>query len=944
MTAPGIMASWPRIKFAVAFDYGAAGNPAGDAAARWTDLSSRLRGQWSAELSGRQYELDQVQSGTLSLTLANGDGALDPTSTTSPYYPNVLPLRQCRLQAVWPPTANLAEQGPAFGTGTRYITSAGTVAAATGLAAAPSGQTTAAAWTIPTSTASGATAYYGAAPITGGDQFATPVTAGLSYSMSWYLSRPSSGGETTMQAALVLRWYAQSGAVISTSVGSTATVLRLGTWIRGVVSATAPAGAVWCRPGIQTATTTTTSNVLYATGLQVEQAAAPTTWADPGTTYGLWAGYVERWPQTWDYSGTYPLMSITGIDPLAALAAQTLSPSLRAQLLALGPRRMYPLDEPQGTTQFRDIAGGMGPAVVGQAPAGPGTLTAGTAIEGGGSFGSGGPVVRTANPVPGNVFPSAGSFISLPQPGPPSGAAGWTRVICFRAPTPTGAGLVQLLWGAVGGNNASETGLLIGDDQLLAGYAQAPTGPPLLVYPPVVVTDGRWHCAVMTMSGDGLAIQLSVDGTIYIHTTTTSVSPTTLTSDTIGGYSNAINGFSVWWFGGDVAYATEYARVLTYPEIADITRGFAAGWAGDTSASRATRILTLAGYAGPRASVGTRYTAGALSGGGDAMSALQLVADSESGQVYADGSGAVTLAGSAWRWLQLAPAVTFGENLAGGEIPYLGDVVVDFDPTHIYNQIAITNTGAAGSSTSAAISVSDAASQARYLPRSLGRSTNLNSDAVAADAAAGLLVDSRDPHARLGTLTVDASAVPSTLPSLLGLQFGTRVRAVRRPPSPAATISLDQYVEKISWSGDAQGRLQARFQCSPAPSAPWAVVASLHVLLTASASIGAVSITVGALTGSSLNPARAVLPVGTVLTVGHGTAAAENVTVAAVGSTVAGYTSVTLTVTALTQAHSAGDLVCQPVPGGVTLPGTLTFPTGLDAPATLTATSPRIAY
>jgi hypothetical protein len=943
MTAPGIMATWPRIRFQVCFGFGATGSASTDATATWTDLSSRLTGQWSADQAGRQYELDQVQSGTLSVTLANTDGALDPLNASSIYYPNVLPLRPCRLQAIWPPSQNLVEGVPARGLSIRYIASAGTFALATGLSAAPSGQSAAGSWTLPSSVASGATLYYGLTAPTATDLNGVGVVAGRAYTMSVYLSRTASGGETTMQAAPVLRWYSQAGAVISTSTGSAVSIARQGSWTRATVSATAPAGAVWCRFALTSATTTTTSNMIYFTAWQIEQAAAVTTWADPGTTYSLWTGYVERWPQTWDYSGTYPLMSITGIDALAALAAQTLSPSLRGSLLALGPRRMYPLDEPAGTAQFRDIAGGMGPGVVGAAPAGSGTLTAGVAVEGGGSFGSSGPVVRTTNPVPGNTFQSAGSFVDLPQPGPPAGT-GWSRVICFRTTTATPLGGIQLLWGAIGGTNASETGIYILDDQMATGFAQGPSGGTTLVGPPNIVTDGRWHCAVMTLSADGLTLQLSVDGILFTHVASGSRTLSTCTSDTVGGYSNATNGFSVWWFQGDLAYATEYARVLTAGEIDTITRGFASGWSGDSSAARMGRILSLAGYTGPSTTTGTRFTAGALAGSGDAMSALQLVADSESGQVYADGAGVVSLAGAAARWLQLAPTLTFGENLAGGEIPYLGDIQVDLDPTHIYNAITVTNAGAAGSDTSAAISVADVPSQARYLPRSLSRATNLNSDSVAADAAAGLLVDSRDPHPRIGTLTVDASAIPSTLTSLLGLRFGQRVRVVRRPPSPAATISLDQYVEKVSWSGDAQGRLQARLQCSPAPASPWAIVASLHVLLTASASIGATSITVGALTGSATNTARAVLPVGTVLTVGYGTAAAENVTVAAVGSTTAGYTSVALTVTALTAAHSAGDLVCQPLPGSVVLPAGTAYPTGLDAPATLTATSPRVAY
>src|SRR6185437_9595682 len=62
----------------------------------WTDQSWRAQFPWSSS-RGRQYELDAVETGEWRTTLANPDGALDPTNTASPYYPNVVPLRQARI-------------------------------------------------------------------------------------------------------------------------------------------------------------------------------------------------------------------------------------------------------------------------------------------------------------------------------------------------------------------------------------------------------------------------------------------------------------------------------------------------------------------------------------------------------------------------------------------------------------------------------------------------------------------------------------------------------------------------------------------------------------------------------------------------------------------------------------------------------------------------------
>lgn len=50
---------------------------------------------------GRQHELDTVQAGTCTIRFDNGDRALDPTYTHSPYHPYVLPMRKVRVSAVW---------------------------------------------------------------------------------------------------------------------------------------------------------------------------------------------------------------------------------------------------------------------------------------------------------------------------------------------------------------------------------------------------------------------------------------------------------------------------------------------------------------------------------------------------------------------------------------------------------------------------------------------------------------------------------------------------------------------------------------------------------------------------------------------------------------------------------------------------------------------------
>jgi hypothetical protein len=86
--------SLPYLRCEIAF----ASDPGGGSPA-YQDVSTRIMA--CTIRRGRQYELDTIQPSTLSLRLDNGDRALDPTYPSSPYYPNVLPMRPIRISADW---------------------------------------------------------------------------------------------------------------------------------------------------------------------------------------------------------------------------------------------------------------------------------------------------------------------------------------------------------------------------------------------------------------------------------------------------------------------------------------------------------------------------------------------------------------------------------------------------------------------------------------------------------------------------------------------------------------------------------------------------------------------------------------------------------------------------------------------------------------------------
>ena len=74
------------------------GSNPGDTSPSWTDVSAYLRGFQISR--GRQYELNQSQAGTCNIVLKNLDRRFDPTYTSSPYYPNIVPMVPVRISAV----------------------------------------------------------------------------------------------------------------------------------------------------------------------------------------------------------------------------------------------------------------------------------------------------------------------------------------------------------------------------------------------------------------------------------------------------------------------------------------------------------------------------------------------------------------------------------------------------------------------------------------------------------------------------------------------------------------------------------------------------------------------------------------------------------------------------------------------------------------------------
>lgn len=85
--------SVPTVKVEVAFSTDPGATPA------WTDVSEFVRAVRIKR--GRSHELDKVEAGTATIRLKNTDGRFDPTLASSPYAPNVRPMRRVRIRGTW---------------------------------------------------------------------------------------------------------------------------------------------------------------------------------------------------------------------------------------------------------------------------------------------------------------------------------------------------------------------------------------------------------------------------------------------------------------------------------------------------------------------------------------------------------------------------------------------------------------------------------------------------------------------------------------------------------------------------------------------------------------------------------------------------------------------------------------------------------------------------
>lgn len=907
---------------------------------RYVEVSDWTRGTMTAQ-RGRQYETDQVRSGEVSLRLANTGAVLDPVNALGPWAGHITPYQPYRRRAQWPATRNVLDQVTATGGDLGGYALGGIPTGPNGPSIFSTTDATGGSFVSSPSAWAGGTVMQFSVPsgsAAGARPCHTPrwsVLPGQTYTVQLRVRDVTAS--TTLSVQAFIGWYTVGTSTpTSFNYGTSSTLTGSTTagWTTFTVTATAPANAAGIDVGVALASTAAATASLQVDGWQLEKGAVASAWACPGVWSNVYAGWTERWPASWDMEGLYGIVEPTMVDTFSLLSQQQLDDALTMELNANAPRFVYKLDDPAGSTSVTDWAGNNAPVQIGVGKYGAGTITFGAAITANDATtgiytGSTDTVATISNSNPGTGLTSGGaSFLKLSSAGivGPADLSQWTRMFAFRytGPTPT---VMTVPWSAFSRSrtNGNPSGsmmywqidtagllhLVMGGPTTSAGVSFQPSNTSML--------DGDWHLVIASYSRANAQLIISVDGgATFYGSFDPSLEPSDLVSDNIGAWVDpTVGNGTTYNYKGNMSFIAEFPSALSSTAMQNIYQAWKSACAGESSDARYGRILRYAKYNGvSNLQPGLTTSMGPANiSGQDAMSALQAVVETENGAHFVDTAGAIQFRSRSARYNALSPAYTFGERVDLGEWPY-EEVTLDYDSTHLSNQVTVQQEG-----TQQNFPAVDAASVTAYFPRTMSRTINASNTAECQDAADYLLSRYRQPAQRVSSLKLHPSANPALWPVCLSLDLGTRVRVMRRPPG-APPVQVECFVENISWEFDDAAEAWLTLQCSPADLTPYGTFAAWHTKLNTTVSAGVSAITIKA-PADNVNPLAAQLAPGQQLTLGQGTANAETVTVLSVGATSPGWTTAAITLTApTTKAHTANDVICEPLPAGTTDPTT----------------------
>jgi hypothetical protein len=753
---------------------------------------------------GRTYELGRIEAGEAELKVNNSDGLLDPNNTSSSLYPNVLPYRPVGIAAAYPITGNILNDlnlAPAipFGAPTTYESSRLSVCANDGTfeqGVISNWYTTSGAFGLSVTDTTARTGTYSMQ--TGLNSWVyldVPVVAGQQVTVSfWYKTTLGTGTGTMALYDGGVKDLSFSITGANTPTASVAIPQNLVTYTRLSATYTSTANKL-------TILFTSSPGISYD-DIQVEFGATPTTNVTTGPKiYNLFEGFVERYPQTFQAPNRGEV-NLVATDAIASMSQVGLTSPYLALVLQDTATALYhyPLSEPSGATSAANNS------LYEQNPLVPYIYNKDVPIV----FGD----QSSQTGVPGSNTTCADLTFDLSVTNyqgtllqnlsvnditwDPNSAYTFSFWFNYDKPISTANG--YWLFQAFSGNNArakpAQNPLLYMQlNNSGISMTMRPTdnvATPNATTSAIYLAPKVWYfiSGKVTRNAGGTAytLEMKVNGSTTATTTlTTSVAATISQFNLQGMDPTFISKFSNFTISrGSINAANYYSIGST-------------ALSGQTTGNRfKSMVNTYSGlkYLPYSAETGKSQMGYALVDGDSLTDAIQNISDTENGQWYVDGAGFVVFKDRHDRLQKLVPSITFGDG--AGEVPYAGDdLVINFDPSYVINNVNITRQG--GSTAS----VQDSNSVAYYYPRVYNRTTNSLEDSDTSEAAYFILSRYKDPHARPETLTLTPARNPAIWATCLNIEIGDLVRVNKRPLG-ASPISIDCFVERVEHEFDAQ--------------------------------------------------------------------------------------------------------------------------------------------
>lgn len=191
------------------------------------------------------------------------------------------------------------------------------------------------------------------------------------------------------------------------------------------------------------------------------------------------------------------------------------------------------------------------------------------------------------------------------------------------------------------------------------------------------------------------------------------------------------------------------------------------------------------------ASVRVLVAGGTLATGEVVNVAGVLLEQADGAGPFFDGDTADT---AAWAYEWTGTTDASPSTMTAIEVPYTS-LTPGFDAARLADDIQLqqTSTGVGFRR------IADAQRIADYGDVQLSRSVNTESLLEIQDALTFLLERYQDVSQRIDSITVDVVAT-GAWEQILGLELGSPVQVIRRPPSPAPVLALDLFVENIAWT------------------------------------------------------------------------------------------------------------------------------------------------